>query len=903
MKLRSLLSFILVLISMSLYAQTNVSGYINVNTTWTVTNSPYYVTSTVTVNENITLTIEDGVTVYGTSISVKGTLDIGANSIFKFNNYSALTVESTGTLNINGTDGNPVYMTSINDDNWGGDTNENGSDTAPSSGNWYGLNLNSSNVSIDYLEIRYAGYSSKGAINFFGTNGTVDNTSISNSYYGVYMTGAAAPTISNTSFGSADRTPIAMAFTANPTFTTNTLSFSDNEYDAIGLLPETMTADRTIVKRSFGEYDNLTYLLLGDVVVPEERTLTIEEGVVLKSISGYRFEVQGSLVAVGTAEAPIVFTSVKDDTYGQPVDTNRDGNTTTPNYYDMGGFLFTETSTGTLDHCVIRYNYEDGTNYLNSSYYNYTRSYAAINILGGTVSITNSEIRDVQYGIAAQKASTPTITNNTLTAIEYAPFQLSLSANPTYSGNTFTSVGSIALALLSETISNNGTLRKRTVGGYENITYTTSGNIEIAENTYVDVEEGVVIKVGNGHIFTVNGGFKVEGTEEENITFTSLKDDNIGNPLDTNGDGNDTAPERGDWGFIIYTPSSDDTYNLIDHSVFKYGGYKGSYRANAIIRLQSASFAISNSTISEAYIWGVSFEGSSEGSLINSTISNVNDDPVAISFLSNPTFLGNSVSAVGYNAIYLLGTYYDSYYPNLDSEATLSPRTFAGFENIPYHFGGDFEIKKNGNLIITEGTILKSSSNIVVDGSLKLNGVEGNPVVITSLSDDSYGGDTNANGNESVPNAGNWGGITFEETAQNCIIENSLLKFGNVIKFQNNLGAIINNNDIAFVSGDAFKIVGSSNPTITNNNLSNVSSHPVNMSMFAEPTFSGNTLSNVAFHAIAIIPETYSQSTSLIKRNFAGYENITYTLWGEYEVSSGATVTIPSGMVFKVGSN
>ena len=53
----------LLLFSFSVHAQTNVSGGIYANTTWTLANSPYIVTDTIVVFPTITLTIEPGVTV------------------------------------------------------------------------------------------------------------------------------------------------------------------------------------------------------------------------------------------------------------------------------------------------------------------------------------------------------------------------------------------------------------------------------------------------------------------------------------------------------------------------------------------------------------------------------------------------------------------------------------------------------------------------------------------------------------------------------------------------------------------------------------------------------------------------------------------------------------------------
>ena len=58
-----LYTILLTAISMSMYGQTNVSGGIFSNTTWTLANSPYIMTGPVVVFPNVTLTIEPGVVV------------------------------------------------------------------------------------------------------------------------------------------------------------------------------------------------------------------------------------------------------------------------------------------------------------------------------------------------------------------------------------------------------------------------------------------------------------------------------------------------------------------------------------------------------------------------------------------------------------------------------------------------------------------------------------------------------------------------------------------------------------------------------------------------------------------------------------------------------------------------
>jgi hypothetical protein len=61
-----------------------------------------------------------------------------------------------------------------------------------------------------------------------------------------------------------------------------------------------------------------------------------------------------------------------------------------------------------------------------------------------------------------------------------------------------------------------------------------------------------------------------EITQDE-VIITSLRDDIAGG--DTNGDGNATAPDAGDWGHIVFFDSSVDAVNLIQNAVIRYGGY------------------------------------------------------------------------------------------------------------------------------------------------------------------------------------------------------------------------------------------------------------------------------------------------------------------------------------------
>ena len=138
-----------------------------------------------------------------------------------------------------------------------------------------------------------------------------------------------------------------------------TFSFTDNQYDAIGLLGGTIGADSKVIKRDVTGLPNVTYLLLGSLTIPDGYKLTIDPGVVIKSPGQYTIEVNGTLLADGgNAAGEIVFTSAKDDTHGNPKDTNKDGTQSNPGSSDWGGILFQNSSNDAgckLNYCQIKY--------------------------------------------------------------------------------------------------------------------------------------------------------------------------------------------------------------------------------------------------------------------------------------------------------------------------------------------------------------------------------------------------------------------------------------------------------------------------------------------------------------------------------------------------------------------
>jgi len=91
------------------------------------------------------------------------------------------------------------------------------------------------------------------------------------------------------------------------------------------------------------------YLVVSDIEVPFGKTVTIEPGAVFLFQNFTGCQIQGQLIAEGTMEKPIVFTSEFDGTYSR--DTSQ-----VANPFDWNGVYIHKDAFGTrLKHCMIFY--------------------------------------------------------------------------------------------------------------------------------------------------------------------------------------------------------------------------------------------------------------------------------------------------------------------------------------------------------------------------------------------------------------------------------------------------------------------------------------------------------------------------------------------------------------------
>ena len=168
----------------------------------------------------------------------------------------------------------------------------------------------------------------------------------------------------------------------------------------------------TIMVDTIWSASSSPYILgAGGVAVGSGVILTIEPGVVVKTFYG-GITVAGTLDVKGTAVAPVVFTSLQDDTVGG--DTNQDGDSTAPAPGDWRSINTTNTnSVINLEHADIRYGGQchytgcyalgsvengNGTLTVSDSKISYSSSAGIATTYGGTTTITHTELAHNVYG-------------------------------------------------------------------------------------------------------------------------------------------------------------------------------------------------------------------------------------------------------------------------------------------------------------------------------------------------------------------------------------------------------------------------------------------------------------------------------------------------------------------------
>ncbi len=477
-----------------------------------------------------------------------------------------------------------------------------------------------------------------------------------------------------------------------------------------------------------------TIEVIGDFSVASGTQLTIQPGTTIKAREGafVNFQSGSQVTALGNSSSHITFTSTQDDSVGEDL-TGASAGVPVSGQWES---LYIDSSTVNLDFADIRF---AGNVYQPGNNQGFVSSLQIRN--GASPTVHHIGLADLDgFGLEIQDNTSPNLDAIAITRTRFASIYQALTATPTYSALSLNSTGGNFIQLQGGTVASNRSWN------FANTPVHVVGDLAVADSKSLTLAPGTILKFATGASFYAAGTLVAEGSTSSPIVLTSTADDTAGG--DSNGDGSATVPGPGQWEALYLK----DSNSRLDHVEIRYAGnlYYAGHSSGHVSSLivQDSSPSIKNTKLLSAENTAISITGSSQPRLellniVGSLGYAIYQDLAAVPDYSALTLSGN-----GSNSI-------------LIQAGSMSPSRRWNVGPIPIVINGDLSIPADTTLELAPGTILKmlEGANISASGTFKSSGTASQPVIITSVKDDTAGGDSNFDGAASTALPGAWESI------------------------------------------------------------------------------------------------------------------------------------------------
>jgi len=755
---------------------------------------------------------------------------------------------------------------------------------------WYGINMNDNSNDtacvFQYCVFQNANnndYEPYVAVEINTASPTFENCRFTGNYRNLVVTGISKPTFTNCYFGAStllgsECYNIGMDMNANLDFTTDSIIFNAKEIRAIKIRPASVTSNAQLHKITFKNLENITYCLYETTTVAETASLVIDPGVVIKCRQYNALIVaNGTLTGIGTELESIVFTHLADDNFGNPKDSQNDGNVV-PGNSNSGRIGIYGTNTSQIKNWKIYYGGYDSNNW-------------AVYVSKGNI-VENCEIKNSYRGIYFYDNAQ--VLNNSFSNINYFPVGRKINqGDPKLLGNTISNAGYKGI-LLGEFGTDSPTLKPMNFAGITNVAYIVENQLTIAAGNVVTIDPGVVIKFSQRYSgrLIVNGAIKAIGKKDNKIIFTCISDDSAAD--DTNNDGTSAVPANYDWQGLDFTNTASDTENILKNCEIRYTGYPNYW--DGAIRITDCRVVMDSTKVNFTYSHALCIFGNANPEITNCELYNLGNAPIYMDMFSNPTFSGNKVANLPRIGLRIRGG---------SITGTVPVRSFAGYDNITYIIEETMTV--TNPLVIPAGLTFKtgnSGGRWNIQGKLEIQGTAENPVVFTTQEDDLFGNpkDLQQNGQAGLNNYGSYF-VFYDQSDDASTIDHALFRYSasNSVQMTNASPKILNTT-FQNLPYPGIALAGSSTPSINGCTFNNAV-FPFTTSLVTYPAeTTGNTISGTTGRAIRVSDETLTRDVTLVKRDFSGITNIPY-VFQNYTVGTGSKLTISPGVVSKFMQN